>query len=125
MLHSYDDAFVNSVVNTVATQTGAYHDAILKSIHASSDGFRLAEDAMNIYTRIASGTDTEAHIAIFLRDMLELANQGHGRLLVVSEEFRTIRSELLEVRSLKYSCGSLGNIARSRFRGQSLLMSPM
>lgn len=101
ILQSYDDdTFVNSVVNTVATQAGAYHDAISESIHVARDGFRFAEDAMNIYTRITEGTDTVAHIAIFLSDMLELANQGHKRSLAVSEEFRTIRSELLQVRSL-------------------------
>ena len=104
--HSYDDKFVNSVVNTVAMQASAYYNAISESIHVARDGYRFAEDAMNISAHIMNGTDTVAHIAMFLSDMLALANEGHARSLAVSEVFRTTRSELLQVRSFSFSCCS-------------------
>lgn len=104
ILHSYDDEFVNSVVNTVTIQAGEYHSAISDSIHVARDGYRFAEDAMNVYARIMSGTDTVEDIAMFLSDMLELANRGHAKSLAVSEVFRTTRSELLQVRSFRFSC---------------------
>lgn len=109
IFHSYDNEFVNSAVNAVATQASAYYDAISESVDVAIDGFRFAEEAMNIYTRITSGNDTVAHATILLSDLLELANQGHARSLAISEGFRMIRSELLQVRTFESSNSPVNN----------------
>jgi len=88
---------ITGVVNAVVGHAKSYRSAIRKSLKTANDGISLAEDAITLCDILFKAEDSSKDIAAFVDSMIGIATAAHIRAEATSNQFRDIRSGLLQL----------------------------
>lgn len=89
---------VDSVITRIITQTTLYYLVIKISVQTADEGLTFTKQAGELCKRLVQVNDAPERLDENLKQMYDLVEKAHCGSLVVNERFRTVRTNMFEVR---------------------------